>query len=75
MQIIAVTAPKTMIITPRRRYARDFLLNARKNFGPAISPTAVTKSAVPILETRANFDFIESPHKVICVSTIENVGK
>ena len=47
MQIIAVNAPKTMIITPRRRYARDFLLNARKNFGLI----AVTKSAVPILET------------------------
>ena len=48
-----------MIITkPRTIYASVLLLNERKNLGPAISPTAVTKSAVPILDTIPKLLFI-----------------
>ena len=62
---IAVTAPSAMIMIPRRMYASVLLLNERKNFGPAIRPTAVTNSAVPILETIEKFPLILSDQRVI----------
>ena len=43
-------APVAITISPIRMYARDFLFIVRKNFGPAIYPTAVTNSAVPMFE-------------------------
>ena len=60
----AVTAPIMIITKPRTIYASVLLLNERKNLGPAISPTAVTKSAVPILDTIPKLLFILSDQKV-----------
>ena len=63
MTATATNVPMAIMTIPSRIYPSDFLLNVRKNFGPAMSPTAVTNMEVPILETRENRPLV--PDKVV----------
>ena len=68
----AVPAPNTITTNPRTMYASVLLLNERKNFGPAINPTAVTKRAVPIFETIPKFALSFELQRIICFVSIWN---
>jgi len=46
----------------------------RKNFGPAIRPTAVTKSAVPMLDTKENLDLRSLSKRTISLFPIVKDG-